>query len=108
MAEHAVAIAGGGSTGLMLAGELAVPIYRGREVTGIAQDDTGVDLELSDGPSLRAEKLAGCDGGRSLVRKAAGIESPGWDPTTSHLIAEVELAEEPNGAYAATRLGSIP
>ena len=70
-------------------------IYRGREVTGFAQDDTGVDVELSDGRSLRAEYLAGCDGGRSLVRKAAGIEFPGWDPTTSSLIAEVELAEEP-------------
>jgi 2-polyprenyl-6-methoxyphenol hydroxylase-like FAD-dependent oxidoreductase len=76
-------------------GELAVPIYRGREVTGFAQDDTGVDVELSDGPSLRAEYLVGCDGGRSLIRKAAGIEFPGWDPTTSSLIAEVELTEEP-------------
>src|SRR5688500_1586068 len=76
-------------------GELAVPIYRGREVTGFAQDDAGVDIELSDGESLRAEYLVGCDGGRSLIRKAAGIEFPGWDPTTSHLIAEVELAEEP-------------
>ena len=64
-------------------GELAVTIYRGREVTGFAQDETGVDVELSDGQSLRAEYLAGCDGGRSLVRKAAGIEFPGWDPTTS-------------------------
>ena len=76
-------------------GELAVPIYRGREVTGFAQDDTGVDVELSDGQSLRAEYLVGCDGGRSLVRKAAGIEFPGWDPTTSALIAEAEMAEEP-------------
>ena len=76
-------------------GELAVPIYRGREVTGFAQDDTGVDVELSDGQSLRAEYLVGCDGGGSLVRKAAGIEFPGWDPTTSALIAEAEMAEEP-------------
>jgi 2-polyprenyl-6-methoxyphenol hydroxylase-like FAD-dependent oxidoreductase len=76
-------------------GELAVPIYRGREVTGIAQDDTGVDVEVSDGHSLRAEYLVGCDGGRSLIRKAAGIEFPGWDPTTSHLIAEAEMGEEP-------------
>jgi 2-polyprenyl-6-methoxyphenol hydroxylase-like FAD-dependent oxidoreductase len=75
--------------------ELEVPIYREREVTGFAQDDTGVDVELSDGMSLRAEYLVGCDGGRSLVRKAAGIEFPGWDPTTSALIAEVEMAEEP-------------
>jgi 2-polyprenyl-6-methoxyphenol hydroxylase-like FAD-dependent oxidoreductase len=76
-------------------GELEVPIYREREVTGFTQDDTGVDVELSDGTSLRAEYLVGCDGGRSLVRGAAGIEFPGWDPTTSSLIAEVELAEEP-------------
>jgi 2-polyprenyl-6-methoxyphenol hydroxylase-like FAD-dependent oxidoreductase len=75
--------------------ELAVPIYRGREVTGFQQDDTGVAVELSDGEALRAEYLVGCDGGRSLVRKVAGIEFPGWDPTTSSLIAEVELAEEP-------------
>jgi 2-polyprenyl-6-methoxyphenol hydroxylase-like FAD-dependent oxidoreductase len=76
-------------------GELGVPIYRGREVTGFAQDDTGVDVQVSDGQSLRAEYLLGCDGGRSLVRKAAGIEFPGWEPTTSALIAQVEVAEEP-------------
>ena len=74
--------------------ELAVPIYHEREVTGFAQDDAGVVLELSDGTSLSAEYIVGCDGGRSLVRKAAGIEFPGWDPTISHLIAEVQLAEE--------------
>src|ERR687884_1228075 len=76
-------------------GELAVPIYRRREVTGFAQDETGVDVELSDGPSLRADYLVGCDGGRSVIRKAAGIEFPGWDPTTSNLIAEVEMTEQP-------------
>ena len=76
-------------------GELNVPIYRGREVTGFAQDDTGVDVALSDGQSLRANYLVGCDGGRSLIRKAAGIEFPGWEPTTSWLIAEAEMAEEP-------------
>src|SRR5215218_7833672 len=76
-------------------GELAVPIYREREVTGFAQEDTGVDVEVLDGRSLRAEYLVGCDGGRSLVRKAAGIEFAGWDATTGSLIAEAELAEEP-------------
>jgi len=74
--------------------ELGVAIHRGCEVTDIAQDDTGVDVRLSGGQSLRAEYLVGCDGGRSLVRKAAGIEFPGWDPTTSCLIAEVEVAFE--------------
>jgi 2-polyprenyl-6-methoxyphenol hydroxylase-like FAD-dependent oxidoreductase len=76
-------------------GELTVPIYRGIEVTGFAQDDSGVDVALSDGRSLRAQYLVGCDGGRSLVRKAAGIAFPGSDPTTSNLIAEAELAETP-------------
>lgn len=86
-------------------GELAVPIYRGREVTGFAQDDTGVDVALSDGPPLRAEYLVGCDGGRSLIRKASGIAFPGWDPTTSNLIAEVELAEEPAWGLRRDALG---
>jgi 2-polyprenyl-6-methoxyphenol hydroxylase-like FAD-dependent oxidoreductase len=76
-------------------GELAVPIYRGIEVTGFAQDDFGVDIAVSDGRSLRAQYLVGCDGGRSLIRKAAGIAFRGSDPTTSNLIAEAELAETP-------------
>ena len=75
--------------------ELGVPVAHEREVTGFAQDDIGVDVELSDGQSLRTDYLVGCDGGRSVIRKAAGIEFPGWDPTTSWLIAEVEMDEEP-------------
>ncbi len=75
--------------------ELKVPVHYGTEMTGFAQDDTGVDVALSDGQRLRAQYLVGCDGGRSLVRKAAGIDFPGWDPTTSALLAEVEMAEEP-------------
>jgi 2-polyprenyl-6-methoxyphenol hydroxylase-like FAD-dependent oxidoreductase len=75
--------------------ELAVPIYRGRDVTGFAQDDAGVDVRLSDGGSLRAKYVVGCDGGRSLIRKQAGIDFPGWDPSVSYLIAEVEMVGEP-------------
>ncbi|MEO8181005.1 MAG: FAD-dependent monooxygenase [Deltaproteobacteria bacterium] len=75
--------------------ELAVPVYRELEVTGFAQDDTVVDVELSDGRSLRAQYLVGCDGGRSLIRKKAGIDFPGWDPSVSYLIAEVNLTGEP-------------
>ncbi len=86
-------------------GELAVPIYRSREVTGFTQRDTGVDIELSDDQPLRAEYLVGCDGGGSLIRKAAGIEFPGWEPTISNLIAEVELAEEPEWGLRRDALG---
>ena len=80
-------------------GELGVPIIRGCEVLGFTQDDTGVDVELSDDASLRAEYLVGCDGGRSLVRKAAGIDFAGLDPTTSWMIAEVEMDEEPEFGF---------
>jgi 3-(3-hydroxy-phenyl)propionate hydroxylase len=75
--------------------ELAVPVYREREVTGLVQDAAGVDVELAGGQSIRADYLVGCDGGRSLIRKAAGIEFPGWDPSISSMIAEVEMDEEP-------------
>jgi 3-(3-hydroxy-phenyl)propionate hydroxylase len=75
--------------------ELGVPTLRGCEVEGFAQDDTGVDVELSGRASLRVAYLVGCDGGRSLVRRAAGIDFPGLDPSTSWMIAEVEMAEEP-------------
>ena len=75
--------------------ELPVRVYYGSEVVGFAQDDDEVDVQLAGGRSMRAEYLVGCDGGRSLIRKTAGIEFPGWDPTKSNLIAEVELTEEP-------------
>ena len=75
--------------------ELGVRVYRGCELAGFTQNEAGVDVELIDGRSLRAQYLVGCDGGRSLIRKAAGIAFPGSDPTTSNLIAEAELAEEP-------------
>ncbi|MCP3367840.1 FAD-dependent monooxygenase [Bradyrhizobium cajani] len=75
--------------------ELAVPVYRGSDVTGFAQDETGVDIALSGGETLRANYLVGCDGGRSLVRKAAGIDFAGFGPTLSNLMAEVEMREAP-------------
>lgn len=75
--------------------ELPVRIYYDREVTGFSQSTDGVDVELAGGETLRAHYLVGCDGGRSLIRKTAGIEFPGWDPTRSNLIAEVEVSQEP-------------
>ncbi len=75
--------------------ELGVLMLRGREVAGVTQDGSGVDVALSDGMSLRAQYLVGCDGGRSAVRKAAGIDFAGWDPTTRWIIAEVQMEEVP-------------
>ena len=85
--------------------EFKVPTYRGIEVTGFTQDDSSVDVELSDARSLRSQYLVGCDGGRSLVRKAANIDFPGSDPTTSNLIAEVEMTETPELGVHRSALG---
>jgi 2-polyprenyl-6-methoxyphenol hydroxylase-like FAD-dependent oxidoreductase len=92
--------------------ELGVPLYREREVTGFAQDDGGVAVELSDSRSLRARYLVGCDGGRSLVRKKAGIDFAGWDATCSYLIAEGEMTSEPawgvrHGSKGVNALGKL-
>ena len=76
--------------------ELQVPMLRSREVVGFVQDERGVTVEVSDGTTVRAEYLVGCDGGRSSIRKAAGIGFPGADPSVSFMIAEVVMAEEPH------------
>lgn len=76
-------------------GELGVSIHYGQEATGFTQDGEGVEVELAGGGSARGAYLVGCDGGRSAVRKAAGIEFAGWGPSRSALIAEVEMTEEP-------------
>jgi 3-(3-hydroxy-phenyl)propionate hydroxylase len=76
-------------------GELGVSVHHGQEVVAFRQDDDGVDVELADGGRVRAANLVGCDGGRSRIRKAAGIDFPGWEATVSALIAIVEMAEEP-------------
>jgi len=86
--------------------ELGVPMLREREVVDFSQDDDGVDVALSDGTTLRARYLVGCDGGRSLVRKKAGIEFPGCDATTSWLIAEAEFADEPAWGFRHDASGS--
>lgn len=86
--------------------ELAPRIYRGREVTGFAQDGAGVAVELSDGTSLRAEYLVGCDGGRSVIRKAAGIDFAGSDPTKSWLVAEVQMTEAPAWGFREDAIGT--
>ncbi|HEY5874748.1 MAG TPA: FAD-dependent monooxygenase, partial [Ilumatobacteraceae bacterium] len=85
--------------------ELEVPILRSCEVVGLVQDDTGVDVEISGDMSLRAEYLVGCDGGRSLIRKAAGIDFAGLDPSTSWMIAEVEMDEEPEFGFRRDSVG---
>jgi len=85
--------------------ELGVAMLRGREVVGLLQDDDGVDVALGDGTALRARYVVGCDGGRSLVRKAVGIDFPGTDPTMSWILAEVEMDDEPEFGFRRDRIG---
>lgn len=86
--------------------ELGIRVEYGQEVTGFDQDEKGVGVRLADGRSLRSQYIVGCDGGRSLIRKTAGIEFPGWGPTMSNLIAEVELTEEPQWGVHRHRFGT--
>jgi 3-(3-hydroxy-phenyl)propionate hydroxylase len=92
--------------------ELKVPICRGVDFADFEQNDAGVKVVLADGSTLRAKYLVGCDGGRSLVRKKAGIEFPGWDPSISYLIAEAAMTAEPPwgmryGAKGTNALGKL-
>ncbi|MFJ2003689.1 rifampin monooxygenase [Streptomyces chartreusis] len=75
--------------------ELGTEIRRGCEVVGLSQDDDGVSVELADGTRLRSRYLAGCDGGRSVVRKLLGVGFPGQAATVETLLGEMELTEDP-------------
>ncbi len=84
---------------------LGVRVEHGREVTGFVQDESGVDVAFGHGETTRAKYLVGADGGRSVIRKAAGIEFPGWDATRSNLIAEVEVTQEPPPGFVQDETG---
>lgn len=74
---------------------LGVSVRYGCEVFGFAEDAAGVDVGLADGGTARAHYLVGADGGRSRVRKLAGIGFPGTEATRSNLVAEVEVSGDP-------------
>jgi 2-polyprenyl-6-methoxyphenol hydroxylase-like FAD-dependent oxidoreductase len=75
--------------------ELGAEIRLGSELVGLGQDDDGVTAELADGTRLRSRYLAGCDGGRSTVRKLLGVGFPGEPATTEWLLGEMEVATPP-------------
>jgi 3-(3-hydroxy-phenyl)propionate hydroxylase len=85
--------------------ELEVTVYRDREVVGAACDAHGVDVVTTHGGPLRAGWLVGCDGGRSTVRKLAGIGFPGWEASTGWLMAEVRMREKPVPGFRADASG---
>ena len=75
--------------------ELGVEIRRGCELVGLSQGEHGVTAELADGTRLCSRYLAGCDGGRSTVRKLLGVGFPGEPSTVETLLGEVEVTEDP-------------
>ncbi|MEZ4233329.1 MAG: FAD-dependent monooxygenase [Polyangiaceae bacterium] len=85
--------------------ELSVPLYPGREVVDFVQDGAGVAVILADGQHLQSQYLVACDGGRSVVRKRAGIDFAGWDASVSYLLAEGEMREEPEYGMRRGELG---
>jgi 2-polyprenyl-6-methoxyphenol hydroxylase-like FAD-dependent oxidoreductase len=76
--------------------ELGTEIRRGHEVVDLSQNEesVAVDVRGPEGPyRLVARYLVGCDGGRSFVRKRAGIGFPGTEPTTVSRFGDVTLDE---------------
>lgn len=81
--------------------ELGAPIRRGCELVGLEQDEDGVSVELADGSRLRSRYLAGCDGGRSTVRKLSGVAFPGEPSRVDTLLGEMKLEGSRDAVIAA-------
>jgi 2-polyprenyl-6-methoxyphenol hydroxylase-like FAD-dependent oxidoreductase len=79
--------------------ELGGRVQWSSEITGFDQDDAGITVRVDDSRQIRADYLVGCDGGRSAVRKLAGIDFPGTSATMTSLLGDVELTEPPTETY---------
>jgi 2-polyprenyl-6-methoxyphenol hydroxylase-like FAD-dependent oxidoreductase len=61
------------------------------EMTSLAQDESGVTVQFSDGKSIRAKYLVGCDGAKSPVRHALGLTFEGDTVGRLFYVADVEI-----------------
>ncbi|WP_028476874.1 rifampin monooxygenase [Nocardia sp. CNY236] len=80
--------------------EAGADIRRGSELVGLSQDEVSVIAELADGTRLRSRYLVGCDGGRSTVRKLAGVGFPGEPARYETLLGVMELTAAPQEVAA--------
>jgi 2-polyprenyl-6-methoxyphenol hydroxylase-like FAD-dependent oxidoreductase len=92
--------------------ELGVEIRRGHEVLGLAQDEKSVTIEIAGREPIEASYLVGADGGRSRVRRFAGIDFPGvtTDDTVSraaHVSVPADLVDA-DGALLVPGFGVLP
>jgi 2-polyprenyl-6-methoxyphenol hydroxylase-like FAD-dependent oxidoreductase len=116
-ADEDLAITNANAIGLVPQSELeriltrvaGVSVRRGAEVAAFTQDEDGVTVELADGKPLRAGYLVGCDGGRSAVRRLAGFEFPGTEPTiTGHqAMVVIDHPERLGTGWARTETGML-
>ena len=71
---------------------LGVEIKRGLAITNFQQTADGVTVQSGD-HSFEANWLVGCDGSRSVVRKAGGFEFAGTEPEFTGYSAQVDIAD---------------
>ena len=71
---------------------LGVTTQRGFAITGFHQTASGVTVQ-SGNHTFQSKWLAGCDGSRSVVRKAGGFEFAGTEPEFTGYTAKVVIAD---------------
>jgi 2-polyprenyl-6-methoxyphenol hydroxylase-like FAD-dependent oxidoreductase len=71
---------------------LGVEIRRGAAATGFDQTGDGVAVQ-SGGLAFQGKWLVGCDGSRSVIRKAGGFEFAGTEPEFTGYSAQVDIAD---------------
>ncbi|BCL29556.1 monooxygenase [Streptomyces aurantiacus] len=91
--------------------ELGVEISRGYETLGVHQDGDGVEV-AARGPgggteTVRGLYAVGCDGGRSVVRQAAGIGFPGTDETLTGVLGDFTVVDPQPGTLDAARARGV-
>ena len=98
------------------ANAMGVELRRGLGVDELESSDEDVTVRAG-AETFRGRWLVGCDGGRSMVRKAGGFEFVGTDPEFTGYSVEVEMADPdklslgrhytPTGMYTYARPGTI-
>ncbi|MFK4188950.1 monooxygenase [Streptomyces sparsogenes] len=91
--------------------ELGVEISRGYETLGVSQDGDGVEVEArvpgGGTETVRGLYTVGCDGGRSVVRQAAGIGFPGTDETLTGVLGDFTVVDPRPGVLDAARARGV-
>lgn len=71
---------------------LGAEIRRGFAITGFHQTANGVTVQSGD-QSFQGKWLVGCDGSRSIVRKAGGFEFAGTEPEFTGYTVQLDIAD---------------